>query len=77
MLPQGQYILTHAPVAPWFSPGLWPDNGYLGVNAAVGNLIDWYNVQVSQSYPLRSRLLTAIFSFTTKVSPNIPRAPAF
>ncbi|KAF7358672.1 Glycoside hydrolase [Mycena sanguinolenta] len=44
-LPQGQYILTHAPVAPWFSPGLWPDNGYLGVNAAVGNLIDWYNVQ--------------------------------
>ncbi|KAJ6492280.1 glycoside hydrolase family 18 protein [Mycena sanguinolenta] len=44
-LPQGQYILTHAPVAPWFSPGLWPGNGYLGVNAAVGNLIDWYNVQ--------------------------------
>ncbi|KAJ7018720.1 glycoside hydrolase family 18 protein [Mycena alexandri] len=44
-LPQGQYILTHAPVAPWFSPGLWPGNGYLGVHAAVGSLIDWYNVQ--------------------------------
>ncbi|KAJ7890924.1 glycoside hydrolase family 18 protein [Mycena olivaceomarginata] len=44
-LPQGQYILTHAPVAPWFSPGLWPGNGYLGVNSAVGSLIDWYNVQ--------------------------------
>ncbi|KAF8182479.1 glycoside hydrolase superfamily [Mycena galopus ATCC 62051] len=44
-LPVGQYILTHAPVAPWFSPGLWPGNGYLGVNSAVGNLIDWYNVQ--------------------------------
>jgi chitinase len=46
-LPQGQYILTHAPLAPWFSPGLWPGNGYLGVHAAVGSLIDWYNVQVS------------------------------
>ncbi|KAJ7612700.1 glycoside hydrolase family 18 protein [Roridomyces roridus] len=44
-LPQGQYILTHAPVAPWFSPGLWPGNGYLGVHAAVGGLIDWYNIQ--------------------------------
>ncbi|KAF7288409.1 Glycoside hydrolase family 18 protein [Mycena chlorophos] len=44
-LPVGQYILTHAPVAPWFSPNLWPDNGYLGVHAAVGSLIDWYNVQ--------------------------------
>ncbi|KAF7361442.1 Glycoside hydrolase [Mycena sanguinolenta] len=44
-LPVGQYILTHAPVAPWFSPNLWPDNGYLGVNSAVGSLIDWYNIQ--------------------------------
>ncbi|KAJ7626945.1 glycoside hydrolase family 18 protein [Roridomyces roridus] len=44
-LPQGQYILTHAPVAPWFSPGLWPGNGYLGVHAAVGSMIDWYNIQ--------------------------------
>ncbi|KAF8194770.1 glycoside hydrolase superfamily [Mycena galopus ATCC 62051] len=44
-LPVGQYILTHAPVAPWFSPNLWPDNGYLGVNSAVGDLIDWYNIQ--------------------------------
>ncbi|KAJ6514092.1 glycoside hydrolase [Mycena vulgaris] len=81
-LPQGQYILTHAPVAPWFSPatgsglawlaagfgpGLenaepepdkakpkpWlpgqakPAKHYLGVNSAVGSLIDWYNVQSS------------------------------
>ncbi|KAJ7049520.1 glycoside hydrolase family 18 protein [Mycena amicta] len=44
-LPQGQYILTHAPVAPWFTPNIWPGNGYLGVHAAVGSLIDWYNVQ--------------------------------
>ncbi|KAJ6487118.1 glycoside hydrolase [Mycena vitilis] len=44
-LPAGQYILTHAPVAPWFTPNRWPDNGYLGVHAAVGDLIDWYNIQ--------------------------------
>ncbi|KAJ7607674.1 glycoside hydrolase superfamily, partial [Roridomyces roridus] len=44
-LPQGQYILTHAPLAPWFSPNLWPGNGYLGVHAAVGGLLDWYNIQ--------------------------------
>ncbi|KAF7356592.1 Glycoside hydrolase family 18 protein [Mycena venus] len=45
LLPQGTYILTHAPVAPWFSPNIWGGGGYLKVHAAVGNLIDWYNVQ--------------------------------
>ncbi|KAJ7696589.1 glycoside hydrolase [Mycena rosella] len=46
LLPQGTYILTHAPVAPWFSPGtFWGGGGYLKVHASVGNLIDWYNVQ--------------------------------
>ncbi|KAJ6453722.1 glycoside hydrolase [Mycena sanguinolenta] len=44
-LPQGQYIITHAPVAPWFSPGLWPDDAYLGLDSAIGSLIDWYNIQ--------------------------------
>ncbi|EIW79375.1 glycoside hydrolase family 18 protein [Coniophora puteana RWD-64-598 SS2] len=44
-LPQGQYLLTHAPVAPWFSPGMYTDNAYIQVDDNVGNLIDWYNVQ--------------------------------
>ncbi|KAF8435382.1 glycoside hydrolase family 18 protein [Boletus edulis BED1] len=44
-LPQGQYILSHAPVAPWFSPNVWSGGGYLGVHKSVGSLIDWYNVQ--------------------------------
>ncbi|KIK68266.1 glycoside hydrolase family 18 protein [Collybiopsis luxurians FD-317 M1] len=44
-LPQGRYILTHAPVAPWFSPGNWTNGGYLAINQQVGSLIDWYNVQ--------------------------------
>ncbi|KAH7914241.1 glycoside hydrolase family 18 protein [Hygrophoropsis aurantiaca] len=42
-LPQGDYILTHAPLAPWFSPSY--ANGYLKVDQAVGSMIDWYNVQ--------------------------------
>ncbi|KAH7925802.1 glycoside hydrolase family 18 protein [Leucogyrophana mollusca] len=44
-LPQGQYILTHAPVAPWFSPGIWGGGGYLYVDSLVGDMIDWYNLQ--------------------------------
>ncbi|KLO18244.1 glycoside hydrolase family 18 protein [Schizopora paradoxa] len=44
-LPQGQYILTHAPVAPWFSPGKFGGGAYLTVDKTVGSLIDWYNVQ--------------------------------
>ncbi|TRM65612.1 glycoside hydrolase family 18 protein [Schizophyllum amplum] len=44
-LPVGDYILTHAPVAPWFSPSKWGGGGYLAVNEQVGDLIDWYNIQ--------------------------------
>ncbi|TFK66172.1 glycoside hydrolase family 18 protein [Pluteus cervinus] len=44
-LPSGQYIITHAPVAPWFSPNIWPGGGYLRINREVGSLIDWYNIQ--------------------------------
>lgn len=45
LLPQGTYILTHAPLAPWFSPSIWGGGGYLKVHESVGSLIDWYNVQ--------------------------------
>ncbi|KAL1747810.1 glycoside hydrolase family 18 protein [Schizophyllum fasciatum] len=44
-LPKGDYIITHAPVAPWFSPSKWGGGGYLKVNEQVGDLIDWYNIQ--------------------------------
>ncbi|EKM81751.1 hypothetical protein AGABI1DRAFT_112003 [Agaricus bisporus var. burnettii JB137-S8] len=43
-LPSGA-ILTHAPVAPWFSASRFPAGGYLAIHRSVGNLIDWYNVQ--------------------------------
>ncbi|KAM5534676.1 hypothetical protein V8D89_011688 [Ganoderma adspersum] len=39
------YIITHAPVAPWFTPSHYPGGGYLKVNKEVGSSIDWYNVQ--------------------------------
>ncbi|KIJ62462.1 carbohydrate-binding module family 5 protein [Hydnomerulius pinastri MD-312] len=45
LLPQGEYILTHAPVAPWFSPNMWGGGGYLWVDSEVGTMIDWYNLQ--------------------------------
>ena len=39
-LPAGQYTISHAPLAPWFSDA-YPQGGYLGVNKQVGSLIDW------------------------------------
>ncbi|KAH7909554.1 glycoside hydrolase family 18 protein [Hygrophoropsis aurantiaca] len=60
-LPQGEYILTHAPVAPWFSPNY--AYGYLEVDQAVGSLIDWYNIQFynqgTTEYTTCDGLLTA------------------
>jgi hypothetical protein len=44
-LPKGQYILTHAPQGPYFSPGLYQDNAYITIDQQVGDLIDWYNLQ--------------------------------
>ncbi|KAF8552691.1 glycoside hydrolase family 18 protein [Imleria badia] len=62
-LPKGQYIISHAPVAPWFSPTMWSGGGYLAVDKSVGSLIDWYNVQFynqgTSEYTTCSGLLTA------------------
>lgn len=38
-------IISHAPQAPYFSPGLYPKNAYLTVDQSVGSMIDFYNVQ--------------------------------
>ncbi|TFY79025.1 hypothetical protein EWM64_g4988, partial [Hericium alpestre] len=60
-LPQGQYILTHAPVAPWFEANRWGGGGYLAIDKSVGSLIDWYNVQFynQATYTTCATLLTA------------------
>ncbi|KAG7445582.1 glycoside hydrolase family 18 protein [Guyanagaster necrorhizus] len=44
-LPQDQYIVTHAPVAPWFTPNSYVGGAYTKVHQEVGDLIDWYNIQ--------------------------------
>lgn len=43
-LPAGQYTISHAPVAPWFSDS-YENGGYLAIDKAVGDDIDWYNIQ--------------------------------
>ncbi|KAJ6518811.1 glycoside hydrolase family 18 protein [Mycena sanguinolenta] len=62
LLPQGSYIITHAPVAPWFSPNTWGGGGYLKVHQSVGSLIDWYNIQFynqgTSAYTTCANLLT-------------------
>ncbi|KZT29059.1 glycoside hydrolase family 18 protein [Neolentinus lepideus HHB14362 ss-1] len=45
-LPSGRYIVTHAPVAPWFrNDNYYGGGAYLKVHTEVGSNIDWYNVQ--------------------------------
>ncbi|PIL36376.1 hypothetical protein GSI_00064 [Ganoderma sinense ZZ0214-1] len=41
-LPQGQYILSHAPLAPWLAPNhQFAAGAYVKINQNVGSLIDW------------------------------------
>ena len=41
-LPQGQFILSHAPIAPWMSPNQQFSAGaYVKVNQEVGSMIDF------------------------------------
>ncbi|KZS88861.1 glycoside hydrolase family 18 protein [Sistotremastrum niveocremeum HHB9708] len=45
-LPLGLYIITHAPVAPWFTDSSqYPHGAYRTVQSAAGWDIDWYNLQ--------------------------------
>ena len=44
-LPAPDYIITHAPLAPWFNTDIYKDGGYTRIHKEVGGLIDWYNVQ--------------------------------
>ncbi|KAL8292192.1 hypothetical protein RQP46_001658 [Phenoliferia psychrophenolica] len=62
-------IITHAPVAPWFTTDTssYPGGGYLEVNKKVGSSIDWYNVQLynqgTTEYTSCDTLLTKSVSF--------------
>ncbi|KIK62594.1 glycoside hydrolase family 18 protein [Collybiopsis luxurians FD-317 M1] len=73
-LPEGQFIITHAPVAPWFSPGKFGGGAYLTVEATVGNLIDWYNVQF---YNQGDTEYTTCAGLLTKSSSTWPNSALF
>ena len=42
-LPQGQFILSHAPIAPWMAPDATknPGGAYVKINQDVGSMIDY------------------------------------
>ena len=45
-LPQGQFIPSHAPLAPWLSPNKqFAAGAYLTINKNVGTLIDFVSVR--------------------------------
>jgi chitinase len=45
-LPSGQYLISHAPVSPWFTSGSnYPDGAYVAVHKQAGSGIDFYNMQ--------------------------------
>lgn len=68
LIPSGSYIITHAPLAPWFAPDIWGGGGYLKVHESVGDLIDWYNVQVCNfALMIYERLLTCFANSSTTV----------
>ncbi|KAJ3205592.1 hypothetical protein HDU82_005083 [Entophlyctis luteolus] len=44
-LPAGQYLISHAPQAPYFSKSFYPNGAFNRIDSTVGSLIDFYNVQ--------------------------------
>ncbi|KAI0766605.1 glycoside hydrolase family 18 protein [Trametes elegans] len=73
-LPAGDYIITHAPVAPWFTPNRYPGGGYLKVHQQVGSLIDWYNVQF---YNQGASEYTTCAGLLTSSSSAVPNSAVF
>ncbi|KIJ65610.1 glycoside hydrolase family 18 protein [Hydnomerulius pinastri MD-312] len=68
-LPAGQYIITHAPVAPWFSP-IYTSGAYLKVHQTVGSLIDWYNVQFYNQGSSEYTTCTGLLTTSSSTWPN-------
>lgn len=45
-LPAGQYLISHAPVAPWFTSAAdYVSGAYVEIHQQVGSGIDFYNIQ--------------------------------
>ncbi|KZP12797.1 glycoside hydrolase family 18 protein [Athelia psychrophila] len=69
-LPVGQYILTHAPVAPWFSPTHYASGAYLKVNQEVGSQIDWYNIQFYNQGTTEYTTCASLLTTSSSTWPN-------
>ncbi|KIL69269.1 glycoside hydrolase family 18 protein [Amanita muscaria Koide BX008] len=69
-LPAGQYLITHAPVAPWFQPDRWGGGGYLKIHASVGHLIDWYNIQFYNQGPTEYITCPSLLTTSSSSWPN-------
>ncbi|KAK0446751.1 glycoside hydrolase family 18 protein [Armillaria borealis] len=67
-LPQGEYILTHAPVAPWFTSG--SGGAYRTVHTAVGDSIDWYNVQFYNQGTTEYTTCTGLLTTSSSKNPQ-------
>lgn len=61
LLPAG-YLITHAPVAPWFVSSKYMGGGYSGLHKRIGDTVDWYNVQVGDAHKSRGAI-TKILQF--------------
>ncbi|KAI0033508.1 glycoside hydrolase superfamily [Vararia minispora EC-137] len=72
-LPAGQYTISHAPVAPWFTKDNY-QGGYLTVDQAVGSMIDWYNVQF---YNQGSGMYTDCSGLLTNAGSSFPGTSVF
>ncbi|KIM83828.1 glycoside hydrolase family 18 protein [Piloderma croceum F 1598] len=66
-------LISHAPQAPNFGPTV-AQGGYLAVDAAVGHLIDWYNVQF---YNQGAKEYIDCPGLLTKSSSNNPHTSVF
>ncbi|EIW77021.1 glycoside hydrolase family 18 protein [Coniophora puteana RWD-64-598 SS2] len=77
-LPAGQFVITHAPVGPWFNAVHYKSGAYVTVNKAVGSLIDWYNVQFynqGTDYETCDTLFTKSASSTSVLQINATGVP--
>ena len=77
-LPKGQYILTHAPLAPWLAPShQFAAGAYVKINKNVGSMIDFVSHPITvpdRTVQLISLSHSTTSSSTTKASTATARA---
>ena len=68
-LPQGQFILSHAPLAPWLAPNAqFAAGAYVTINKKVGDVIDFVGAVRIQLMTSTHHLSSITYSSTTRGS---------